>query len=159
MQASKIKPDFIYAIEEGNQLLRFRVTSVNTKRVSSTGSPHDYQSEVEGHLLIPDGEKGKPITRTLKPERILGEYTQYTELVTREAAEKAAAKVKDDERKALTQRLYDALYRLTGIEPPDDGIRGIRGPFRLGYGGQDIVIQFEGVEPLLKALEAVKESA
>jgi hypothetical protein len=160
MQASKIKPGFIYAIEQDDRLVRFRVESVNTKRTKSTGSPHDYTSEVEGYVVVQDSAKGKPITRTLAPEAILGEYKDYTELVAREAAEKAARKADSDAKAALTKRLFDTLYRLSGVDQGDpDRYGDYRGPIRLGYAGHDITIQFDAVEPLLKALEAVKQPA
>jgi hypothetical protein len=160
MQASKIKPGFIYAIEEDNDLRRFRVESVNTKRTKSTGSPHDYTSEVEGYVVVQDSEKGKPVSRTLHPDRILGEYKDYTELVAREAAEKAERQAIADARKALAKRLFDTLYRLINLEQGEPDRYGeVKGPIRLGYDGKDITIQFDAVEPLLKALEAIKESA
>jgi hypothetical protein len=160
MQASKIQPGVVYAIkDDDDRLVRFRVTEVVTKRTKATGSPHDYESTVEGYIDIKDAEKGKPITRVFKPEAILGEYKAYAELVEREEAERVAQKAKADEQTALTKRLHEALYRIAGLEYPKNDGKRYDTPIRIGYGGTDIIIQFDAVEPLLKALEAVKESA
>jgi len=136
MQASKIKVKGRYAIYDQNkQLVRFYVTSVVTSRTDNTGSPHDYSSKVNGHIDTGDWTNDADNNRlSLDPEKILGPYEDYKELVERERAENAAKQAASDARDQLGFDLRRALYALIGEPCPNDE-RGHRQFFRFTYGG------------------------
>ena len=155
--ASKVEIGGVYAIKHNDNLVRFRVTAVVTRREAAHGNPHDYKSTVEGYVFGPDSG-GKEAALTLQPDALLGLYTEYVELVAREKAEKAKREAAEQLAADRTKRLWTALYEAAGIEPPE-GDRDYGVAFRLGYGRTSIEIADKGVEPLLAFFERVKQSA
>jgi hypothetical protein len=122
MQASKIKPEHVYAIKnEGGQLVRFYVSAVVTRRERSTGSPHDFSSTVEGYVTAEDTGTGKRSDkRTLTPDAILGLYVEHVELVEREKREKAEAEAEEKAKAAAHEAQWRRLYELTGLPVPTE---------------------------------------
>jgi hypothetical protein len=157
MQASKIKPHEIYAIKQNDRLVRFCVSAVITRRINNHGNPHDYESTVEGFIPAPDNG-GKPSdTMTLDPTLLLGPYKEHVELVAREEAEKAERDRITAAKEEKRERLVAALYEATGLERPAEERRYSSTPFHPSYSGVDI--SAEAIDPLLKFLEGVKQSA
>lgn len=155
MQASKIKPKHVYAVKRDDVLTRFLVASVITERIDITGSPHDYKSRITGNFLRDSGERsGAPEDErvALKPEQILGPFEEHAELVERQRQEKAAADAARAAREAALDRLWSLLYQATGQIADEDASRW-RQPFRKSSTGVEIA--GDGVEPLIKALEAL----
>lgn len=153
--ASKAQIDKVYAVRRDGKLTRFRVDRVTTHRVSDTGSPHDYESEITGVFLTLDpndptktiGEKA-----TIKPSELLGGYEEYVELTAERERQEVARQLKEKEHSEARLDLWRLLYRLIGKEPPNDPSEWHQ-PFRAGsYGGTDIDIHAEGIKPLLEAL-------
>jgi hypothetical protein len=155
--ASKIEIGRVYAIRRNDQLVRFRVEAVITRRESGHGNPQDYKSTVEGIVQAPDND-GKPVILTIQPNALLGFYEEHVELVERQKREHAEAQAKTEAHKANTEALFAAIYEATGLTPPE-GDRDYGAPFRLGHSRDSIDISAKGVEPLLKFFERVKQTA
>ena len=147
MQASKIKPGGIYAIKHKDSLARFRVSSVVTTRYQNTGSPHDYKSHVNGRIWDDDGED----LNEVNPNKILGPYEEYVELVEQTEKEKAEkTRIANAERaEALT--LWQQLYRVTGLPTPENPTM-YKNAIQLSHYGVDIEIHKDAIKPLLAAL-------
>lgn len=150
MQASKVVPGAVYAyrLEKGG-LVRFRVTAVVTRRIKATGSPHDYDSSVEGHIHFQDGGSQDKVM-TLDPKALLGPYEEQVELQERARLEDER---REAEKKAMTDRadrLVARFFEVTGlVRNPENKHRE---PFRSGYGG-DVDITVAGVQALLAKME------
>lgn len=151
MQASKIKPRKTYAIwqksldDEPAKLVRFRVNAVITTRTGD--SPHDYNSVINGGVYPEDGGE---ILTGLDPEKILGPYEDYKELIARQEAE-MAARVAEAQKVVKQQTLLiKHLYRTIGEDAPNPESRNV--PFRKSYGG-GLDISYEGVMALIEALK------
>lgn len=147
MQTSKIIIGKSYAIERGGKPVKFNVTAIVTRKEKSVSA-----SEIEGWFTTPSGNRE---SLTLKPEDILGEFEAYAELVAQEDRRTAEAQAVKDAKDKAAKRLAATFYRLSGLAKGNDYHRE---PFQTGYGGS-VEIRQEAVEPLLKALEAIKESA
>ena len=150
MQASKIIPGTTYAFKRDDKLLRFRVTEVVTvtRRRGAKNNPHDHESEVHGTV-----ETDPKIVKAA-PERLLGEYQEYSELVARQEQERAAAQRKTEEEKNNAHQLAQALYRLVKLPMPAN-LDGYNIPFTTRYG--TLQIEKDGVVPLLTALKHQQE--
>ena len=155
--ASKAEIGEIYAVEHEGKLTRFRVDRITTHRFGSTGSPHDYRSEIGGQFLLGTDDSGnglwsKPVTIT--PERLKGRYEEYQELVTQRDAENAAREAKKNADEARRTRLLNLLYDKTGIAKPNDD-RSYYHPFRIGTSEVE-VLSIEAMDKLIAILERVK---
>ncbi len=153
MQASKILPGAIYAIKQGEEHKRFHVHAVVTRRSKNTGSPHDYESHVEGYVLE-DHEPGERKLVRMDPKKLLGEFTEFSELVERKRLEEAAAKEKGNAEKAALERLATLLYRAAGLPVPEK-LDKYRVPIRTAFGSIDI--GGEAIPALTSYLEANDE--
>lgn len=154
MQGSKILPDNTYAVEVGDnrRLVRFVVQAVIQRRTRATGSPHDYESFVEGWIMEDAKEGERRETVTLSTKRILGPYEEQAELRARKDAEDAERKRKDDETENNRNVLVLWLYSITGLEPPTDKQAPYsKMPFRRDYGGVDI--NDAGVRAMLRMIQ------
>ena len=158
MQASKIVIGRTYAIRtESGELARFHVSEVVTRRVSNHGNPHDYKSHVIGFIRddAPDVvEKNDQIT--VSPEKVLGPYEDYIELVERANAEKAAKQKVIDAHTALVEEVWRLLYAATDTPLPNDP-QGYKNSFRINY-NRTIEISAEALPLMLEFLRA-KERA
>ena len=148
MQASKIVPGRVYAVKRDNTLMRFTVHEIVTtmRRKGPKANPHDYTSEVEGHYL-----EGDRKTVSLDPDKLLGEYTEYEELVAVKAKADAAAKAKADAEQDAARDVAAMLFKLTGQAVPKDMSRNNYGlMFRQSW--NDVQISKEGVALLRSVL-------
>jgi hypothetical protein len=139
-------PDKIYAIRHKGELARFAVDEVVTRRTRSTGSPHDYKSEVVGRLWEDESRQ----ELTLAPEAILGPYEEHAELVVREAAER---KARDAAKKAKDQTRYELarlLFALVGMWPNEEDLTAYRSKIRVT--SATVNIDDDLVEPMIKAI-------
>ena len=137
----------VYAVGPDDNLSRFKVEEVVTRRLSNTGSPHDYRSHVVGLLM----EGSVPFERVIKDVSALrGKFTEYAELVQRQAAERAAYQAKRDAENAARDELVRLLLKLAGQEPPAD-LTDRDLPIRASY-GTSVEIVREGVDQLLAVL-------
>jgi len=156
MQASKIKIGGLYAIRLEDELVRFEVSEVVTRRVSAHGNPHDFKSHVLGRVRegnnsvvnIGFGSGGKEIT--VGPDALLGFYDEHVELVARANVEKAAKEKAEQDQTAKLQELWRLLYAKTGMVMPNDDA-DYKQPFRQAY-GRAVEIRDNGIEPLLDYL-------
>ena len=157
MQASKIVIGGLYAIKlENGDLVRFEVSEVVTRRVSNHGNPHDYKSHVlgrvrEGKPPTGDGSTVAPEVLKLDPDRILGGFDQYVELVERARAEKAALEKENIEKTEQAIELWRLLYEKAGMPPASNDPSSYKQPFKVNY-GRALEISYEGIGPLLNAL-------
>ena len=135
--ASKVVPGKIYAIKHGEELARFVVTAVVTRRVSNHGNPHDYDSTIEGQLYGPDRMLNDGAKMTLTPDRLLGLYEEHVELVQRVAKEKAEEKRIELEHAAQRREVLKWLYDQVGLPLPEK-LDNYKSPFHYGYSGIDI---------------------
>jgi hypothetical protein len=151
MQASKIVPESIYAVRRGkDELVRFHVKSITTTRSKGTGSPHDFRSYVSG-FYVEDHTPGElPESIKLDPEKILGPYEDYIELVQRkkqeEAARQAAADIEDEKVRAVARALYHFVD-----QPVPNKLDDYKMPFRVSY--KKIEIDETGQALLLAAFK------
>lgn len=145
MQASKITPKKTYAIKHANdKLVRFVVSEVVQRRVDNTGSPHDYKSHVEGHLV---GEHEKI---TLRPDQILGPFEDYAELLKTKEREDEQHRLAEQQKMNAALSCCRALYQKCGLPVPDLSHYNI--PFRVNY-GDGITVNKDGVALLNKLWE------
>ena len=156
MQASKIMIGKVYAIkaDRGEGLKRFNIVSVTTVRSRSTGSPHDYSSYVSGTVLNDDGH---PVGDVIKidPEKVLGPFEDYAELVAQKKAQDAAREAATKAVNDRADKLRLTLYALVDQEaPPGNDRYNYSQPFRASSGSLEISQQ--GVQWLLEALEKSK---
>lgn len=148
MQASKIIPGKTYAVHTLGALKCFRVDEVitTTRRHSAHGS--NSKSMVEGTF---NDSTGLDQRRTqLSVDSLLGEYTEYQELVERKRAEEEAYK---QEKKAASQAaisIAEALTKLAGL-PISNNWEDPRNKIKVGYNG--VTISKEAYAPLLAALK------
>jgi len=160
MQGSKIFPGRIYAISSPmhpNGLARFRVTAVVQRRTRDTGSPHDYETNVEGNI-VEDQKPDKPTDIIeMNAKSILGPYEEQAELKARKDAE-------DAERERAKQEIEDRrlavvawLYAFTGVEPPVEESRYERHHFSRHYNG--IEINDSGVRAILLKLRMMEKES
>lgn len=155
MQASKIVIGKVYAIKGDEGLKRFNVTSVVTIRSRNTGSPHDYSSHVHGTII---GDGGHPVGEVIKvnPDKVLGPFEDYVELVEKQKAEKAAREAASKAVEDRATKLRLALYALVNKQaPPANDRYNYSQPYRVSSGGSLDITQ-EGVAWLLEALEKGK---
>jgi hypothetical protein len=170
MQASKIIPRQTYALRIGDFTVRYAVTTVTTinRRDSAKTSPHDYTSHITGWvhkadlppgvvLEKPDGasdeaENDNRILYRAKPDEVLGLYTEHSELVRREKAERAAAKAREEADKSLASAVRLALYRLVGANDVPSDPTGYGQMFSTNYTGKEVKISDDGVTALARAL-------
>lgn len=146
MQASKIKIDAIYAVKRGDDLVRFQVTAVVTRRVSNHGNPHDYESTVEGRII----EDANDTVVKFKPTALLGSYDEHVVLAARANQEREDRERAQEEAQQARVKLVNLLYSTLGVEQtkfPHDYDQ----PFRLDYGSVDI--RGEGIKLLTDYLE------
>jgi hypothetical protein len=152
--ASKAKIGTIYAVMREGKLTRFRVTKVTTHRIADNGSPHDYRSEITGEFILGHSEDGyKSEAATIEPDKLLGQFDEYQELVAERKAEEAAAKSKADAEKQAADDLVALLYDISGLPISNDRWRA---PFAERYSG--VEISRDAVAALLPKLrELIKE--
>ena len=171
MQASKIIPGKVYAVKRGNELLRFRVNEVTTitrRKRGEKANPHDHTSTIEGFFEDTplSGAESTPGIKTVSPDDIQGEFSQYTELVERKKQEQEAHERELAAKRAAARELAVALYALIGQEPPavvekrkgdvfskPTGTESYESLFRSGYDNVDIKV--EGVAALLPIVQAL----
>jgi hypothetical protein len=149
MQTSKIVIGKSYAIERGGKPVKFDVTAIVTRKEKSVSV-----SEIEGWYFDRHDQR---VSGKLDPKDILGEFEAYSELVAEEEQRKAAVKAAKDAKDMMAQRLIAHLYSISGLSF-DKGSDEYKRPFRTSYGG-GVDIEQAAVEPLVRALEAIKESA
>jgi len=154
--ASKVVIGQVYAVrdEDGDgSLCRFQVDCVTTHRTGSTGSPHDYESEITGFFIKSVGGRRVPGKKlTIKPQRLLGQFEEYAELQKQKQAEDKASRERESIAKQEALDLWRLLYQVCGLPVPDDP-SGFHQPFRLtGWGSATPDINAEGVKPLLAGL-------
>jgi hypothetical protein len=141
-------PHKTYAIYVDDKLARFQVTAVITRRETAHGNPHDYKSAVEGR--VPNGEGlGLSKTITVGPDRVLGPFEEYEQLVAQREAEKQAQHLKEEAKKKASEDLWSMLYAKTGVAPPNDP-KEYRQPFRAQF--NKIEISEDGVKLLTEYL-------
>lgn len=175
MQASKIIPGKVYAVKRGNELLRFRVNEVTTitrRKRGEKANPHDHTSTIEGFFEDTplSGAESTPGIKTVSPDDIQGEFSQYTELVERKKQEQEAHERELAAKRAAARELANALYAFVGREPPPfiakrpgdtfskpSGTESYESLFRSGYDNVDIKV--EGVALLLAALKNINAKA
>jgi len=160
MQGSKIVPGRIYAINypaHESGLARFHVTAVVQRRTRNTGSPHDYQTDVEGYVV----EEQKPdvpineITRSAKS--LLGPYEEQAELKARADAEKAEHERAKKEREDNKAAVVTWLYKLTGLTPHHaDEARYERFGVPFNDRFTSIEINDKGINALLRVINGEK---
>jgi hypothetical protein len=156
MQASKIQTGAIYAIrDDAAQLVMFRVNAVTTRRTGT--NPKDYHSTVDGHILNDDRSPREEV-KQLDPDKILGAYTQYVELVEKEARVEAARKATVAARVELQLDVTRQLYRVIGEPMPND-VGNYKALVRAHTSGTEITISPEVFERLLAALRSVNLTA
>lgn len=153
--ASKARIGTTYAVEREGELTRFVVNKITTHRVSESGSPHDYESEITGNFLLTNKEGDGVVTEkaVIKPSRLLGQFEEYKELVAQRDAEHAAQKAKNA---ALTKTATDLaalLYDFTGLPIPNDQYRQ---NFKARY-DSGIEMDKEGAKALLEKLREILE--
>ena len=167
MQASKIVPGKVYAVNYDGKLLRFQVAEVTTvtRRKNEKASPHDHESTVDGWYvdhpgrvqLSPEGHVQRTRAK-LAPDAILGVFTEYEELVRRKTEDDAAYKREQEGKRLDAIRLARGLYQLAGILPAPEKMDDYRNPIRASH--QEVTIGRAGVVALLAAImELEKETA
>lgn len=133
MQASKIKVGTTYALRRDEELVRFLVCAVVTRRERNHDNPHDYKSTVEGYVTDDENR----VVVVVKPDKLLGPYTDYVELVERSLKEREVIERAAEAKRTLREQLRKVLYRKVGIDPPTDPTQHSQ-MFRAGYSGIDI---------------------
>lgn len=151
--ASKARIGKTYAVMHDGELTRFVVNKITTHRIADDGSPHDYESEITGNFLLTNKQGDGVVTERaiVKPNKLLGLFEEYQELVAQEEAEKAAQKAKNA---ALTKTATDLaalLYDFTGLPIPNDQYRQ---NFKARY-DSGIEIDKDGAKALLEKLREV----
>lgn len=153
MQASKIIPNKVYAIKVDGELQQFRATAVITRRETAHGNPHDYKSTIEGIVIngpVPDGESRQTIK--VAPDRVLGPFEDYQELVAKRDAEQKAKEQEAEAKKAAAIELWSLLYDKVGVPRPNDP-KTYNQLFQVSFNSVDITR--EGVEILTKYLKGL----
>lgn len=156
MQASKIIPGKVYAIKRP-ELTRFEATAVVTRRETAHGNPHDYKSKVEGYVIIDGTSPREKIA--IDPDKVLGPFEDYVELVERKRLEEEENKRKEAEHQREQQAIRRELYNFIGVAIPNDA-EEYKQPFRLrGYGRSNVEIGEEGVKRLIERIRSLGEAA
>ena len=150
MQASKIKPHVIYAINYDGKLVRFSVKAIVTRRVNSYGNPHDYESTVEGHII----ERPELKLVTVEASNLLGPYEEQVELKARKTAEEAEKRRLEDEKEQRLGKLLGLLHEKLGMAPSEDEDRygSYKHPLRISY-NETIEIRGEALQRMIDYLE------
>lgn len=164
--ASQAKIGKVYAVNRNGKLTRFRVDTVTTHRVSDTGSPHDYRSEIIGAFQTLDPRNPTNTINekaTIKPNELLGGYEEYIELTAETERQNAERNAQHEAAHQDALDLRRLLYRISGQNEPNDPSE-YRQLFRVGaYGASNEVdMKSDAVKPLLNALRklvAEKEPA
>jgi hypothetical protein len=149
MQASKIKIGSSYAVKIDEKLYRLAVTSVTTTRKGS--HPSDFTHVIEGNLADPPKGLGAHYNaRKWSPEEVLGEFTEYAELVQQKQDAETKAKAERDHLKARAEHLAFLLYKISGLERVGGRDRW-HDPIVEDYHG--LAVRRAAVEPLIAAIE------
>lgn len=127
-----------YAVKRDGELKRFRVTSIVSTKTGN--SPSNIDIKVNGILEGVDG------VTTVPKASVLGEYTQYTELVERRKQEEAARDLKFAARAELAAKAKSLLTDL-GVPSRD-----------YSYSG-DLLIDDTDMPAFVKLLEGMKHEA
>lgn len=150
VKKDSILPGGIYAVGPDDNLSRFVVKEVITRRVDRTGSPHDYKSSVLGHF-IEDRKPGGEIEHVeIDVAKLRGEFSTYEVLARRNIEEKQAREREEMESKKTANDLVLALYQLIDREPPSDA-RDYDALIRSGY-AREVEIKKEAIPLVLAAL-------
>lgn len=122
MRTDRIQIGGEYAVNNGMGLCLFRVVSIMTIRRGN--GPNDTTSLVRGLLQLEGGADWGPCE--LEPDKVLGPYQQYTQLVEQRAREHRER----EERVRLARELRDLavltlrnLLQNDGINANLDGVR------------------------------------
>lgn len=152
--ASKARVGEVYAVKYDDELTRFRVDKITTHKVSETGSPHDYESEITGYFIFEhDPVNGYRTEKAvIKPNMLLGQFEEYQELVAQRDHEKAVVEAKANAEKKVATDLVVLLYDVTGMPIPNDRYGR---PFEVRY-NSGVEISREGAKALLEKLRALK---
>lgn len=170
MQANDIKPSKTYAIQEGTVIVRFHVDQVDTTKHKHFHKM-TYSSEAHGYIDANDWDAELPedmdarkklLERWVPVDKILGEFTQYTELKAKEEAEAKAQKEEADRRAADAKALVRLFYQLISMKEPDQEVEHgkpykdqIR-HFETSY--SEVRIDSKGVPALLAVLTSKQEN-
>lgn len=149
MQGTKVVIGQIYAVRRNEKLCRFTVSSVTTVRKGK--HPSDFDHTIKGYIV---GDDGKSSEASYKPDDLLGEFSEYKELIEQKRREQA---VRDAEQKANREAAIDVavwLYQLAGLPVASDlgGRSDYRDPIRVSY-GHTVEINMEGVKALLEKIK------
>jgi hypothetical protein len=153
MQASKIKLSGEYAIRYAGELRALRIVSLNSVRNYKGTS-----NTVTGYVLNDDGTSmedgdGKIIQSTLAVSDLLGEFSDYSEMVrarqAKHAENEAIKKATADTALALVHQ----FYHLTGQALPNK--LDYMSMFNTSHNGR-VEIQAEGVRLLLEAIRTMQ---
>jgi hypothetical protein len=145
MNAKDIKLGETYALRRSDVLVRFRVTTIITKR-DGEGT----KSYAEGYIAEDRKDDTAPKLETVKVAALEGPYQQVAELVEKEKRDVAERKRQAVEDLALQERVRELLYKLTGLPKPKDPAE-YHQAFKLDYSGVDI--SKKALKPLAEALE------
>jgi hypothetical protein len=115
MQASKIEIEQVYAIGDDDNLKRFKVTAINTRR--TTRGTANTKSTIEGYILKEDrSEHDVEGTITIDPDYVRGPWNTYPALVARQKQEAQKRAAQAHAEKSLRQRAAGLLHGLLKLE-------------------------------------------
>jgi hypothetical protein len=153
MQTSKIKIGAEYAVKYKGNLARFLVHTIDTHRTARVTF-----NKIGGQIMdvAPDGQARPEVKYA--PEDILGDYTEYAELVEEKNRKR---KEREDEAAAKENEMYDLwrdLYKAAGVAVPNDP-KSYRNALRLSWNDIYIGQSNGGVALMRKLLEKLKVDA
>lgn len=157
--ASKAQIHKTYAVHYDGELVGFIVDRITTHRIDNTGSPHDYESEITGRYVIRDDEGHVTYSQaTIRPDKLLGAFEDYHELVKQREIEEARKRKESEAANEVALELRSLLYRVIDIPAPENS-REYHQPFRVGaYGGLGESVDMQaGRENTLKLRDGLKK--